>query len=180
MSIGKLILYSGSSKPSISETGALIDYLREIELIEKPLDAEEKRFLTGERFLQLISFVGCSTNVCLAPKTSNDSGFCHLTIRGPFQKPQLFMGENCRPPRCSACQKTASNWKENIDDQALKCAQCGNITRLEDISWGRHAGYGRIFIEINNIFPGEAQPVPDLLASLGRVTGTDWSYFFTG
>jgi len=180
MGIGKLILYSDSSKPSISETGALIDSLEEMGLIGGPLDTKENKFFTGERFLQLISFMGCSANVCLAPKRDHDSGFCHLTIRGPLQKPQLFLDENCRPPRCPACQKTASNWQENIDDQTLKCAQCGNMTRLEDISWGRRAGYGRIFIEISNIFPGEAQPVPELLASLGRVTGTDWSYFFTG
>ena len=179
MSIGKLILYSGSTEPSLPETNTLIDYLREIGLTGKPLDTNKKTFLTGENFLQLISFVGCSTSVCLTPKTSQDSGFCHLIIKGPFKKPQLVQDKNSRPPRCLVCKKSTPSWQENIDNQTIKCPQCENLTRLEDISWGRRAGYGRIFIEIHNIFPGEAQPVHDLLARLGRLTETDWSYFFT-
>ncbi len=179
MSIGKLTLYSGNTESSLPETDALIDCLREIGLIGKPLDTYKNRFLTGENFLHLISFVGCSTSICLAPTTGDDSEFCHLTIKGPFENPRLFLDKNSRPPRCHTCKKSTANWQDHIENQAIKCVECGNLTRLEDISWGRSAGYGRIFIEIYNIFPGEAQPVPDLLARLGNLSGSVWSYFFT-
>ncbi len=174
MDIGKLILYSNA----ITDRKHLISSLQEMGLLGQPMGAENNDFLAGERFLQLISFVGCSANVCLKPKLDLDGGFCHLTIKGPFDKPQLFWGKNSRPPRCPICKKGMHDWQNNIDSQTIKCIRCENLTRLEDIAWGRHAGHGRIFIQINNIFPGEAQPVHGLLMDLGRLTGKEWDYFF--
>jgi hypothetical protein len=179
MSIGKLILHSGSLKPFPSERESLINTLRSIGLLGASLDHREKTFLTGDRFLQLISFVGCSTNVCLTPKGSEDGEFCSLNIKGPLNQPLLVWSKNCRPPRCQACKSPIDDWKEQLDNQTLKCSQCKEESLLDSISWGRHGGYGCIFIEINNIFPGEARPMHNLLISLGKVTGTEWSYFYT-
>ncbi len=180
MSIGKLILHSSSAESPLLEAEPLISHLQEIGLLGLPVEEGQHRFLTGECFLQLISFVGCSTNVCLAPNTDRDGGFCHLTIDGPFDQPRLLHDENIRPPRCPVCGKPIPDWKENSDGLAIKCGLCGNRSKLEDITWGRGAGYGRIFVVIYNIFPGEARPVPDLLDDLANLTATEWSYFYTG
>ncbi len=179
MSIGKLILHSSSAESTLSEAEPLVSSLSKAGLLGQPVDSKQNAFLTGERFLQLISFVGCSTNVCLTPKTRSDDNFCHLTLKGPYELPQLIWDKNCRPPRCPACKKSMTDWKQQISNKTFNCTHCGNQASPDDIAWGRGAGYGRIFIEINNIFPGEARPVHDLLEVLGRLTGTEWNYFFT-
>ncbi len=179
MSIGKLILYPTDTEATPPEAKALINSLNMLGLIGRPMDSDANRFLAGERFLQLISFVGCSPAVCLNPREERATGFCHLSICGPFDSPRLVFAQDCRPPRCSACQKTIPNWKEFADNQEITCNRCGESQRAEKIAWGRRAGYGRIFIEIHNIFPGEAQPVGELLNKLQTKTGLSWNYFFS-
>lgn len=178
MSTGKLILHSGSTQPSLVETEPLIDALRDMQLIGAPLAKDKELFLAGERFLQLISFMGCSTNVCLTPSSGDTGNFCHITITGPLNQPTLIWNSNCRPPRCPACKSPISNWQEFVSIGKLKCLQCGKETQLEEINWGRQAGYGCIFIEISNIFPGEARPSHILLEDLARATDIEWSYFY--
>ncbi len=177
MSIGKLILYTSNTEAPAPEAKALIKVLSKLRLIGQPMDSEKNSFLAGERFLQLISFVGCSPNISLSPQA--EDSFCHLAIKGPFNQPQLVWNENCRPPNCPACQKPISNWKEFSGISEIRCNQCGETSELSSINWGRRAGYGHMFIEINNIFPGEAQPVDELFEQLHNLTGTKWGYFFT-
>lgn len=180
MSTGKLILFSNSAEPSLSETEPLVDTLRDIKLIGEPLDQNTGIYTTGENFLQLISFVGCSTNVCLTPTPGADRDFCHITLLGPLDQPTLIMDGNCRTPRCPACKKPMTDWQQQISSQKLKCVHCNKELQLDEISWGRQAGYGRIFIEVSNIFPGEARPTHILLGDLSRATATEWNYFYTG
>jgi hypothetical protein len=179
MSIGKLILYPRDTESPPPQAETIIESLRSLGLIDRPMGSDTNRFLAGKRFLQLISFVGCSPDVCLAPRDNTATDFCHLSICGPFNPPQLIFSGNCRPPRCPACKKALTDWKEFAGKQEIKCNQCGERSRPEKISWGRHAGYGRIFIEIHNIFPGEAQPVDGLFKQLQQETGMSWDYFFT-
>jgi hypothetical protein len=176
MSTGKLILHSGNDKPSISATEPLYHALKQIKLIGEAIDGDAAVFLTGEHFLQLISFVGCSTNVCLTP---NSNDFCHITISGPFDQPTLIWDRNCRPPRCTACKETIANWQEQAGAGRLKCPLCNRESKLEELSWGRQAGYSFIFIQIHNIFPGEARPTHSLIETLSDTTNSKWSYFYT-
>jgi hypothetical protein len=178
MSTGKLILHSGNTQSPLVDTEPLVAALRDMQLIGEPLAKDERIFLTGERFLQLISFMGCSTNVCLTPISNDTGNFCHIALTGPLSQPALIWDSNCRPPRCPACKKPIANWQEHISIGKLKCAQCSKESQPEEINWGKQAGYGRIFIEISNIFPGEARPSHILLEDLTRATGTEWSYFY--
>jgi hypothetical protein len=179
MSTGKLILYSSKGELPLSEPGSLIKSLRDIKLIGEPLDIDNEVFLTGDNFLHLISFVGCSTNVCLAPKPDNNGDFCHIAIQGPYSRPKLSWDSSCRPPNCPSCKKPITSWQQQIDLGKLRCPQCKTESQLDEFAWGRQAGYGHIFIQIHNIFPGEARPQHSLLEKLNRITGTEWSYFFT-
>jgi hypothetical protein len=178
MSTGKLILHSDWTQPSILEAELLADALRDTGLIGEPLAKDKELFLAGKHFLQLISFVGCSTNVCLTPKPGDAGNFCNIAITGPLRQPTLIWDRNRRPPRCPACETPMTNWQEQIHPGKLTCSQCNKELQLQEISWGRQAGYGRIFIEISNIFPGEARPTHILLAELSRTTSTEWSYFY--
>ncbi|MCP3670730.1 MAG: hypothetical protein GY814_09920 [Gammaproteobacteria bacterium] len=178
MSIGKLILYTGDTSPAPPAIELLTQSLQELELIGHPIDSEANSFLPGDSFLQLISFVGCSPNICLTPQTESD--FSSVTIRGPFLQPQLIWDRNCRPPRCPGCNKPIPDWEKSFNGSTLNCMRCGTESEAGDINWGRYAGYGRMFIEINNVFPGEATPVDLLFNRLKGETGVEWRYFFTG
>jgi len=180
MSIGKLILYPRETSSAPPTVELLIKLLQELKLIGRPIDSEINSFLPGDSFLQLISFVGCSPNICLAPQTDTKSDFSSVTIRGPFQRPQLVRDRNCRPPRCPGCNKPIPDWEKSFNSALLNCKRCGTESGAEDINWGRYAGYSRMFIEINNVFPGEATPVDLLFNQLKRETGVTWQYFFTG
>ena len=179
MSIGKLILYPTDPETAPPAAQALSNSLHLLGLIGQPLGTDANGFLAGEHFLQLISFVGCSPAVCLNPQEERTTGLCHLSILGPFDSPQLLFSQDCRPPRCPSCQQSLPNWKEFADKREIVCKRCGASQQGGDITWGRRAGYGRIFIEIHNIFPGEAQPVAGLLNQLETETGLSWDYFFT-
>lgn len=179
MSIGKLILYPSNAESPAPDAELLIKSLLKLGLIGQPIDSDTNRFLAGERFLQLISFVGCSPSVCLTTQDNIGKDFCHLSIRGPFNPPQLVFDKSCRPPRCPVCRKSITGWKEFVGSPEISCNQCGETPGPEEITWGRRAGYGRMFIEIHNIFPGEAQPVDRLFKRLQTETGLEWDYFFT-
>jgi len=180
MSIGKLILYPGNTKSSPPLITAVIKSLQRVGLIGQPMDSDCNSFLAGDNFLQLISFMGCSPDICLTPKANTGSNFCHLTIRGPLPKPQLVWDSNCRPPRCLECKKPITDWKDGIDNVSIKCSQCGAESAAGDLNWGRGAGFGYVFIEIHNVFPGEASPVDILFNQLQQDTGVSWNYFYTG
>ncbi len=178
MSIGKLILYPcGTASPALK---AVLQSLYTLGLIGEPLDSDRNNFLTGKNFLQLISFIGCSTNICLTPQANTESSFSSVTIHGPFQQPQLVWGRGCRPPRCPGCSKPMPDWEEIFNGTTLNCKQCGTASGAGDINWGKYAGYSHIFIEINNVFPGEATPVDLLFDRLKRDTEAEWQYFFIG
>lgn len=180
MSIGKLILYPGNTASPPPAIKPLIQTLHKLGLIGQPMDSDTNSFLAGDSFLQLISFVGCSPDICLTPQTNTGSDFCHLTIQGPFEQPQLVWDKNCHPPRCPNCQKPITDWNETFDGTTIKCNLCRTESQPGDFNWRRHGGYGRIFIEINNVFPGEANPVDLLFDRLQKETGVEWKYFFTG
>lgn len=179
MSIGKLLLYPRDSVASPPEAEELTRCLRALGLIGQPLGANPTRFVAGEQFLQLISFVGCSPNVCLAPQDASAPGFCHLSIYGPCDPAKLVFASACRPPLCPACQLPLTGWKAFAAERKIRCSQCEVTIDIADITWGRRAGYGRMFIEIHNIFPGEARPVAGLFKQLQQETGLEWDYFFT-
>jgi hypothetical protein len=180
MSIGKLILYPADPSAPPPATGALIRSLQQLGLMGQPMDTEPGGFLAGDRFLQLISFVGCSTDVCLTPQADPGCDFCHLTIHGPLPQPQLMYDNSCHPPRCPDCKTPISDWKERFDGASIKCGDCDTEIPAGAINWGKYAGFSRLFIEIHNIFPGEAIPVGLLFDRLQQDTGVTWKYFFTG
>jgi len=49
---------------------------------------------------------------------------------------------------------------------------------MELIKWTKHAGFARLFIEIGNVFPGEAVPVDELLSCLRELGIGEWVYFY--
>jgi hypothetical protein len=141
-------------------------------------------FLVGPSFLQWITFMGCSPQIELAPPADGGS-FCCLRLLGPFAVPQLLHGADTQPPRCAACrgrllhwQTQLPRWLEQPAARSVACPHCAVSIRPLDLVWRQRAGWGRLFVTVEDIFPGEAVPVPNLLAELKRATGVGWQYFY--
>ncbi len=178
MSNGSLTLYPIDPRVNLATVSQLVHHLAHIGLLGDPLDEAAVVFRVGERFLQLISFLGCSPYLQLDPPADGGDDFCHLAILGPFATPRLLYGEDTRPPRCPSCGAAMRAWREEISSGNVGCRECGTRHPLERIEWRKHAGYGRLFVEIRNIFPGEAVPVDELLTRLQDLGCGEWGYFY--
>ncbi len=166
----------------LPEQALLTARLSEAGLLGTPLEGGNHAFAVGERFLQLVTFAGCSVRIELSPV--GDAPFCHIRFTGPFQWPVFLSGRNTRPPRCRNCRSPLRNWKETAPawDKAaptsVTCPSCGEASPPWDYDWKEKAGFGRLFIQIEEIFPGEATPTPELMALLSGSSGCEWRHFY--
>lgn len=183
MSTGKLCFRPPYSAP-LPSLPSITERLRRIGLIDRPFREKEQSFLTGERFLQLITFLGCSPYLQLEPPDDGGSNFCHLRFLGPFEQPQFLYGGNTRPPKCPNCRRGIDNWLSLVEQwqaepeaPSITCPNCGQLSSPLSLEWRRTAGFGRFFIQVAEVFPGEAVPVAELMNCL-RSGGESWDYFY--
>jgi len=139
-------------------------------------------FLVGDRFLQLVTFAGCSVRVELSP--TDGSPFCHIRIAGPFGSPIFVHGRNTRPPRCPICRSPLQDWKlplalwEPVAAADIQCSACGGKKPPWDFDWKEKAGFGRLLVQVEDVFPGEATPTPELMNLLTRSAQGEWCHFY--
>jgi len=167
--------------------------LRAIGLIGAPVALEDSVFYpTGDNFLQLISFLGCSPMIELDPPADRTTllaasaagKFCHLFLN--CTKSLVFRADSrCPPPRCPDCRQPVADWQTAIEAWQQHttqtdwiCANCGFTGQLTDLAFRKAAGFGRTFIEIRGIYPSEAVPTDALLDSLQRLTNRPWKTIY--
>jgi len=147
-----------------------------------PLEGGGDVFVVGERFLQLVTFSGCSVRIELSP--TGNVPFCHIRLTGPFPQPVFLSGRNTRPPRCRSCRSPLHGWRQAVSDREqtgpvrIPCPACRETSPPWDYDWKQQAGFGRLFIRVEEVFPGEAVPTPALLALLADTGGIPWRYFY--
>lgn len=187
MSTGKLLLHPQSVTMVPPSQWALTAEMQRLGLFGDVLGGERMppRFLAGERFLQLISFLGCSPHINLEPPADGGSEFCYLEVLGPWEQARFLQGRNTRPPACPVCKRTNPAWRDRMECQEIQasatewtCNACGNRSFPSQWNWRQQAGFGRLFIQINSIFPSEAVPTDELLGSLERLSSNPWRYFY--
>ncbi len=178
MSNGKLLLYPKDPARTPPPLQAVAARLGEIGLLGAALDRIRGTYRVGERFLQLITFLGCSPYLRFDPAAEGDADFCHLALAGPFETPRLRYAANTRPPRCPRCGQPLEGWREFADSDAIDCPACDTAHPPHLLEWGKSGGSGRLFIEIRNIFPGEAVPGEELLRELCELGCGEWGYFY--
>jgi len=179
----KLVLQAPTDQTPVNQE-SLVTRLVDLGFIGAGYGASQGVYLVGPRFLQLITFLGCSPYLQLAPPADGSENFCHIRLVGPFQRARLLCAGNTRPPRCPGCGKGLTQWHqldplwtEGGAEQEVACLACGQSSSPVDLNWRRKAGFGHYFIEIPGIFPEEAVPLPALMECL-RGEGADWRYFY--
>lgn len=176
MSHGSLIFTPGPGEPP--PLPPLIERLRGIGFLGAPL--EQGGFLVGERFMQLVSFMGCSPFLQLEPPADGSDRFCRILFDGPLPRPRVHPDRSGRPPRCPHCRGAVSEWRERFKGEGeIACRHCGGVQTLDSLDWGRYAGAGRLFMEVREIYPGDGTPSDTLLACL-QDAGTGWHWFWHG
>jgi len=180
---GSLLLtpIDADARPSIAE---LEQQLRRAGLVDAPLSAGSHRYGSGARFFDLVAFTGCAVQLNTSPDASDG---LQVRFEGPFDTPQLRSGRNSRPPRCPHCQRPLSEWRDDYSRVAaadaavgerLRCRSCGASSAVWTWQWGRHAGAGSIFVNIEPVFPGEGQPLPPLFEALDLLEVGPWRHFY--
>ena len=103
-----------------------------------------------------------------------------MALLGPFAEPRILTGENTVKPRCPHCRARLGDWRERLDMPSAPCPACGQSLPAHELDWRQHAAVGRCFIELRNVFPGEASPSDLLMAELRSVSGQEWRYAWAG
>lgn len=175
---GRLVLTPVDPYFLPQDPAAILDRLRQLGLVDGALTETEGHYLLGTRFMQLVTFMGCSPFIRLEPGEPEEP-FCHLIVKEPTAEPKLLTGNNTRPPRCAACRKRLDDWRERLAGRLVTCPHCGHQQDPATYDFRQTAGWGRLFLFIENIFPQEAIPSPELLDGLATASGGEpWHHFY--
>ncbi len=177
-----LLILHPADPDSVPSTARILQTLREVGLAADEFEWEEERhYRPGERYLQLITFLGCSPVVSLGEPGVTGDEFAHLAIETMGESPTLMAAGNIKQPRCPHCRKRVeprSVPESTAAGEPWQCPACGHETVSGRLDWRQSAGYARVFIKVWGVFEGEAVPSDELLARLKAMSGTPWEYFY--
>lgn len=179
--IGSLYL-SPRSPQDVCETTALAELLNTMHITAAPIRQQPRLLVyrAGEDFARHVVYAGCSPHLRFEPQHDHDLHFCHVALHGPFEQARILTGENTVKPRCPHCRQRLADWVERLDQVTSPCPGCGKSLTPSELDWRQHAAVGRCFVELRNVFPGEASPSDQLLAELEEATGFAWRYAWSG
>ena len=194
MAAHKLILYPSRTDGPAIDTNALVQQLKSIGLIGAAFQCRDgPHHLAGERFLQLVTFLGCSPLIELEPPADaearetacTEGRFCHVHLIANPKVIRFRANAGAPLPRCPLCRQVEARWSEllqrwetNPAHTRWKCQECGHQGQLYDLNFRRNGGFAHTFIEIWGVFPSEAVPGDTLLSSLRQLGGCDWNYMY--
>jgi len=159
------------------EISGLIKILRSIGLIEKKIPDTENSFYAGSRFLNIITFLGCSPSIQFTA-TADNPNYCFIRLIDSRTIKMIHTRKQARAPQCPHCNKPLEQWHELAIDSPWRCPDCKQTSSAHEFNWKHTAGIARLFIEISDIYPKEAIPQPILLERLASETGVEWGYFY--
>jgi hypothetical protein len=183
----RLVLYPLESTTVISER-VLEDALKEIGFIAAPFMIEgDKRYFAGERFIEHISFLGCSPHINLEPPAAgqeSDTEFCHVSFL-LADAPMFLAGDNLVVPSCPSCRKrqqsgelALSPWQTVTESMCWQCEHCGQEHAYAALNWRRTAAIARTSVHVWGVHESEAVPNESLLNCLRGLDVGDWDYFY--
>ncbi len=150
--------------------------------------ASGKFYPTGRHFLELVTFLGCSPAIELAPprdpeqleSASRSGAFCHVFIDSHVQA--RFRHDPRTPaPRCPHCREPVTNWPALVNAARDKpaptrwaCTFCGHSGDFSMLKFHKAAALASCWVEIRGIYPSEAVPGDALWLCLRNLGGGDW------
>ena len=179
----RLILYNKNLVSKTIETEC-IKLLQDIHFIGDKLTYNNDQFyLVGDKFLNLITFCGCSTSIQTDPD-ENNSNFVAIKLSTFTDKQYFYLGKVPFNYSCSNCKSSINLTDNNIkrfsikQDDYFTCPECNHHNYYHQINWRRKAGIGQFFIEIHGVFDGEGLPNDELLRDLNNLTESNWEHFY--
>lgn len=179
MQDNRLVLYPRDAGYVLPADCDLPAVLRQLGLAGETLHWQgELHYRAGERFLDLVSFLGCSPAINIEP-TEGDGEFCHIAVAS-YDAPQLLAGSNTRVPRCPACKGELTGWHawKPAPIQEHACPHCDATLRLVDLNWRRTAAVACVAVYIYGVHDSEAVPSDLLMTALSESTGQRWAYYY--
>jgi len=141
---------------------------------------EKNYYLTGDRFLQLVTFMGCSPYLKIYPEHDEDTNYCSVYIPDAPQAVEFITSTQAKRPFCPDCRKALDiNIKTLAADKRLVCPHCHKEFQANELDWRRNAGFINFAITISQVFPKEAIPTDKFLSWLATITKRKWKYFYT-
>lgn len=193
MSVNKLVLLPRDPEATLADTTPLQRSLSACGLIGEALEhAGDRCYATGDHFLQLVTFLGCSPTIELDPPANpglleaalRNGEFCHVRLHTGAAM-RFRADPATRPPRCPACRAPVTDWQAVIEkglqaggDTPWQCPTCEKPSPVTALDFRKTAGCGRIFVDICGIYPSEAVPCDALLETLGQVSGGPWYHIY--
>lgn len=142
-------------------------------------------YAVGEHFLHLVTFAGCAVRLEIEPGAGSDRPFCHVRIAGPYPEPLPLIGRNTRPPRCPTCRAPLRDWRDALAGPtaagrtaALPCPACETLSPARAWDWKESGGFARLWLGVEEVFPGEAAPTDALMQILAEAALTPWRHFY--
>ncbi|VAW62439.1 hypothetical protein MNBD_GAMMA08-130 [hydrothermal vent metagenome] len=178
MSTSKLIFFPADAKQIIPEK-TLLSALIGIELIRENEHAEN-HYLLGKRFLNLVTFLGCSPNINLEPIKGETH--CFVSIINTSSNIKCLGHTQTVNPKCPHCKKRIADWKrENWKNTSTLCCcdKCNKKTAYAELNWKQECGFGRCGFAVNHIYPHEAVPTDQLLDYLKKQSAFEWGYCYS-
>jgi hypothetical protein len=190
----KLVLYPTQPQAVPDGRGTISALLRGLGLTGPAFEVEKgTRYLAGERFLDHITFLGCSPTIQVAPPAGRDladaaraGAFCHVSISPISDRPRLRPARHRGAPLCPRCRQPAPDCvvplrqsAATMVDCAWRCGLCGHRCMLHELDWRRSAVFSRLTVNVWGVYPAEAVPGGELLQALGQTTRCEWRYQYT-
>lgn len=175
---GRLVLTPSDAWAAADRT-RLHDALAAVGLLGAPLGGPPGAYRIGPQFLALITFAGCAVHIETETRDDSIRPFTHVRLGDPLAEVRLRVGRNTRLPRCPTCRERLADWRAALDlGQPLTCPACATATPACDWDWRAQAGCGRLFVDIEEVFPGEALPTQALMGALEALGAGPWRHFY--
>jgi len=177
MPVSRIIFFPISADQCI-ENSLIISTLIDIQFAQPPVN-NAPQHLPAERFLNLLTFLGCSPNINLSP--TDGENHCAISLLDPSRVTKCLGFTQNSQPKCPHCKKRIANWKTpgwQLEKQICSCDKCLTDTAYADLNWKHECGFGRCGFEVSHIYPHEALPSEQLLDTLFQASGIQWQYCY--
>lgn len=162
----------------------MVASLQQLGVIAQPVTADDaSRYLIGEAFLQLFSFMGCAPSIEFMPPHSERpdwDSFVFIHLSSVTEQARWLVDHDSAKPACPHCQRRTRDWMSHYQPESalIHCPHCQQLASVCDWRWYDAGACARYFISIVNVYPKEAMPTEALFEQLQQTTGVAWQYFY--